>query len=124
MQVNNNVNFNQKSTPAFGWINYGAAKDALRNRLSLSELKEFTKIVKANEGYKNAELILFGEKGNKIWGRIVNSSSALSGNARDIRDYQPWIFESPMHFIKRLVPKMQKRDNEVKELIAKQNFDF
>ena len=125
MQVNS-VSLSQKSpTPAFGNIQYVAAEKVLRSRLSLDELKEFSKLVKENEHFKNANLILFGEKDNKIWARVADSAvytpyELLKSIKRS--DYTPRFFESTMHFIKRMIPKMQARNQEVAEIIEKANF--
>lgn len=106
--------------PSFGAIKYEAAKDTLREVLSLNELQHFKEMVNAHSGNKYVDAIFFGE-GKKLTGRVVN---AMSGSSYYSKDYTPRLFEKKMNFIKRIVKYMVDRTQKAKELYEKQKFEF
>lgn len=124
MRTNFNVHNSTQnnSNPSFGTINYEAAENTLREVLSSKELAKFREILMEQKKNTFVNLNLFGN-GKKLSANIFDGQM-LESEKNQCKAYSQHFWESSMGFIKRMVKKIEKRTPEVKELVAKQNFDF
>lgn len=112
---------NNQNKQSFGAIKYNMAKDTLRSVLSLKELEEFKSLVEQNKNNNLVDTVLFGE-GKKLTAKVIDVA-ILKDSFRE-KLHSPRLFESKMHFIKRVVKEMVKRTPKVEELVKKQNFEL
>ena len=120
VDFNNQTKYNN-SKPSFGAINAEAAEDTLRKVLTSKELVDFKRMIAQYAKEDLVDAIFFGE-GKKLTAKVVDTTQLKEGFREKYRS--PWPFERKMHFIKRVVQEMKDRSPKVKELLAKQNFEF
>ena len=108
--------------PTFGAINYEAARYTMTKVFSMKELSEFRNIAEKSKANNLVDIILFGN-GKKLDAANIADRIYLKGDWK-CKYYKPRFFESNMHFIKRMVQKMEKRTQKVREILEKQNFDL
>lgn len=118
MQTNLSINTPQ-SRPAFGAINYASgAKDTLKAVLNSKQLKEFTEIVNTQKRNDLVDIVLFGN-GKKLSANVADSTYKVNLQDSKCTSHSQRFFESPLSFVKRMCEKVEKRTEQVKEIITK-----
>lgn len=115
MQTHYNVS-TPRVSPAFGAIQYDAAKGTLKTVLNLAQARDFSELVKAHEANNIGQIVLFGN-GKKL------SANVFTENKGDIMgkfsSHNQRLFEGPLSFVKRMCKIADKRAKEFTEKVEK-----
>jgi hypothetical protein len=130
-KYNMKVNFNTYSvnysapkscSPSFGEIqlmngDHGpGAQDTLELLLSEEEYNAFKETVERSKSNKDVKLSIFGD-GKNLSATCSDASGQIPESEWRIKSYEQRPYESPMHFLNRVVKKMNNRTDEVKGII-------
>lgn len=120
MKINADYSNHKSAYPTFGNFKTDAAEKTLRQVLSFKELEEFKALTNEANKFNLVDVIFFGE-GKKL---SANVADRLCSEDSKVTHHSQRFFESPMHFIKRMMNKMADRTPAVEELAKKRDFKF
>jgi len=117
MQIYNNYNIN-KTQPAFGHIDIGAARETLNKTLKSKYFDEYYKIIENNYRNKLVDITLIG-RGKKLDANISSLSACKDDGSYFYKSISQRFFESTIHFIRRCDKTAKKMTTKVNEQLAR-----
>lgn len=107
-----------KAKPAFGAIDFEAAKDVIK-KLPTKDIESFTELVKKQKDNSCVDVVLIGIGEKKLCANVADTASKSIDDFQ-CKSYKQRFFESPINFVKRCCGYADKRMNELEELQKKQ----
>jgi hypothetical protein len=120
------INLNTQSNTSFGQIKYfnAATIDNLKKSLNLKNLKELHQIRLDRESNDFVDLYFLYDRGI-LQAKIADNKNKLKNSALyECKDYTQKLFQSKMHFIRAMAKKLDKRTQQIKQIIEKESYEI